>query len=194
MNIHSLSPACQVGIATGARYGDPVSMAGLIFGAQVSTMLVIGILVARWFVAPRLRQVDARTALTPLLLVQATRVVGLVFIVDAVTDPLLPRPLAITAAAGDTLTAALALLTLALLRRNLPGWRIAAWATTVVGIADLATVAIWGITIGFPDYRLGAAWFIPTVLGPMMMVTHALMIGVLVRSRREQREAALLTG
>ena len=156
----------------------------MIFGAQVSTMLVIGILVARWYVAPRLRQLDARAALTPLLLVQATRVVGLVFIVDAVTDPLLPRPLAITAAAGDTLTAALALLSLALLRRNLPGWRIAVWATTVVGIADLAMVAIWGITIGFPDYQLGAAWFIPTVLGPIMMVTHALIIGVLVRSRR----------
>lgn len=153
-----------------------MNAASAIFGAQVMTNLLICALVARWYVAPRLARLSVRDALTPLLLIQATRVIGLVFIVDAVTDPTLPRGLALTAALGDTLTAVLALISLALLRRGVQGWRVGVWAMTVVGIAGLMVVAGWGIAIGFPNYELGAAWFIPTVLGPIMMVTHALVI------------------
>ncbi len=158
-----------------------MNAASAIFGLQVMTNLLIWALVARWYVAPRLARLSVRDALTPLLLLQASRVIGLVFIVDAVTDPALPRPLALTAALGDTLTAVLALIALALLRRGLAGWRVTAWAMTVVGLVDLMVVAGWGIAIGFPNYELGAAWFIPTVLGPIMIVGHVLVIRVLMR-------------
>lgn len=156
-----------------------MNAASAIFGLQVMTNLLICALVARWYLTPRLARLSVRDALTPLLLLQATRVIGLVFIVDAVTDPSLPRPLALTAALGDTLTAVLALIALTLLRRGLRGWRVTAWAMTVVGLVDLMVVAGWGIAIGFPNYELGAAWFIPTVLGPIMIVGHVLVIRLL---------------
>jgi hypothetical protein len=48
----------------------------------------------------------------------------------------------------------------------------------IVGFADLMIVSIWGssMPISFPNYQLGAAWFIPTFIGPTMMVTHGLMV------------------
>jgi hypothetical protein len=152
-----------------------------LFGLHVATIAVVMSLVARWYLLPWLRQQSWIDGVTPLLLVHATRVVGVVFVVDGVVDPALPRPIAWTAAIGDVTTAALALASLGCVRR---AWRGARWlvaATNVVGAADILIVTVWGMIVHFPAYKLGAAWFIPTTLGPVMMVTHALMVWLLLR-------------
>ncbi len=98
------------------------------------------------------------------------------------TDPLLPRPIAATAACGDLLSAVLALVSLALLRNRVGGLKPMVWLMNLAGMADLLIVSIWGVVVGFPTFKLGAAWFIPTFLGPTMMVTHGLMVWLLVRA------------
>lgn len=156
----------------------------MLFGFQVSVMLLVFALAARWYAAPVLAKRSFVDAMTVLLLVQATRVVGVTFVAPAVTDPLVPRLVSVPAAAGDSLTAVLALAALAALRRGWPASIALLWLVNVVGIVDLVYVTVAGVAIDFPSYRLGAAWFIPTVLGPAMIVTHALMIHLLRARRR----------
>ena len=54
-----------------------------IFRLQFVLSLVVGTLVARWYVWPRLTALPLRSGLIPLLLVHATRYVGLVFLEHA---------------------------------------------------------------------------------------------------------------
>jgi len=157
-----------------------------IFAMQFSVMLLVNVLVARWYVLPWLRRVSIKEALTPLLLLHVTRVIGLVFVVNAVTDPTLPRGIAYTAAGGDFAAAMLSLIALAMVRKDVKGANVLVVIANIVGLCDLLLVASWGVPIGFPNYQLGAAWFIPTFIGPSMMVSHALMLWlVLVRSKHE---------
>jgi hypothetical protein len=52
---------------------------------------MVGSLIARWYLRPRLTALPAREALVPLLFVHATRYVGLVFLVPSVVPPAVPR-------------------------------------------------------------------------------------------------------
>ena len=75
---------------------------------------------------PKLRRRQRSEALRPLLMSHSLRFVGLAFLVPGVVSPDLPAAFAESAAYGDIVAAALALLALALL----PGRRgiVAAWA------------------------------------------------------------------
>lgn len=150
----------------------------MIFGIQFLVMMLVNILVAFWYVIPWIRRVSFKDALTAMLLLHATRVIGLAFIVSAVTDPTLPRGFAYMAAGGDFAAALLSLLALVFVRKNLPGTKVMIFIANIVGFADLLIVSIWGssMPVTFPSYHLGAAWFIPTFIGPTMMVTHGLML------------------
>ncbi|NLI39891.1 MAG: hypothetical protein GX421_01700 [Caldisericales bacterium] len=158
----------------------------VIFITQFSVMMLVNILVAYWYVIPWLRRVSLKDALTPMLLLHVTRVVGLVFIVNAVTDPALPRGIAYMAAGGDFSAAMLSLLALVFVRKEIRGANVMIVIANIIGIADLLIVSIWGslMPISFPNYQLGPAWFIPTFIGPTMMVSHGLMLWrVLVRAK-----------
>lgn len=72
----------------------------MIFGVQFMVMMVVNILVASWYLIPWIRRVSFKDALSAMLLLHITRVIGLAFIVSAVTDPTLPRGLAFMAAGG----------------------------------------------------------------------------------------------
>lgn len=157
----------------------------MLFGATVGVMFFVCFLAARWYVVPVLARTPLADAMVPLLLTHATRVVGLAFLAPAVVDPNLPREIAVPAAVGDCVAAGLALAAAAAFRA---GWGIAvplAWAMNVAGGADLVYVSVRGAMLDFPGYKLGATWFIPTVLGPVMMVSHGLMFWLLVRHRSE---------
>lgn len=45
----------------------------------------------------------------------------------------------------------------------------------MVGLVDIVVVAVWGVFNDFPELPLGAMCFIPTELGPVMVVTHVAM-------------------
>jgi hypothetical protein len=63
-----------------------------IFGLQFVLSVLVGSLVARWHVWPRLAALPTRRALEPLLFVHATRYVGLVFLVPTTVPPAFRRP------------------------------------------------------------------------------------------------------
>ena len=150
------------------------------FGLQFAFTLLVCLVVAQWYVVPAVGRLPLETSMPPLMLIHATRVVGLVFLAPAVTDPLLPRSIAIPAAAGDCAAAVLALAAAFAFRYRWPLAVPLAWLTNVVGSADLVYVSAMGVALDFPTYKLGAAWFIPTTLGPIMITTHLLMFWLLL--------------
>src|SRR5262249_26133098 len=108
------------------------------------------------------------------------RFVGLSFLVPGVVSPDLPAAFARPAAYGDLASTILALLALALLPSR-PG-TIFVWAFNIVGSADLIYAFYNGSRIGVganPGLQ-GAAYFIPTVLVPLLLVTHVLVFRILL--------------
>ena len=154
----------------------------LIFGLQFGLSLVVFSLIAIWYVAPGLRPLPLRDALPPLLLLNAMRVVGLIFLVPAVVDPRLPDSFAGPAAYGDLIAASLALICAITLRANAPRALTLSlvWLFNIEGTLDLLYAIYQGLGVNIAAYQLGAAWFIPTVYVPALLVTHTLIFVLLI--------------
>jgi hypothetical protein len=158
-------------------------MAGLmtpiaIFGASVLLSLVVWGLIGARFLWPALRDRPRAEALRPLLLLHAFRFMGLVFLVHGVVSPDLPGAFARPAAYGDLATALFALAALATLEKP-PGITIV-WLFNIVGTVDLLNAFYQGNRVGLVPGMLGAAYFIPTFVVPLLLVTHALVFRVLL--------------
>ncbi len=123
------------------------------------------------------------------------RFVGLAFQVPGVVSADLPAAFARPAAYGDLATAILALLAIAALQSR-PGI-ILIWAFNIVGSVDPLHAFYLGnrTGLGIAPALQGAAYFIPTVLVPPLLITHGLAFRLLLQrntmaaSRRSQRAA-----
>ena len=152
-----------------------------IFGLQVLLSFLVYGLVARWYVTPRLASRPLHAALQPLLVLHASRHLGMVFLVPSVVGPALPAAFAVPAAYGDLLAGLLALAAIVALRARS---RIAlplTWLFNVVGLLDLINAFYQGLT---HDVQLGPAYFIPTFIVPALAITHVMMFRMLVRHPR----------
>ena len=149
-----------------------------IFGLQVLLSFVLFTLVARWYVSPRLAALPVDRALQPLLVLHATRHMGLVFLVPTVVGGTLPAAFAAAAAYGDLLAGVLALAALVALRARTRVAMPLTWLFNVVGLLDLVNAFYQGLT---HDVQLGAAYYIPTFIVPALVVTHVMMFGLLLR-------------
>ena len=152
----------------------------MIFRLQFVLSLVLGVLIARWYVWPPLAAQATRQALLPLLFVHATRYVGLVFLVPSVVPPDVPAAFAKPAAYGDLAAALMALLTIIALRGEWSGAVALAWIFNLVGTADLLYAVAQGTRY---DVQLGAAYYIPILAVPALFITHAMMFRLLFRGR-----------
>jgi hypothetical protein len=135
--------------------------------------------VTRSFILPELRRRSRAEALRPLLMFHSFRFVGLAFLVTGVVSADLPTLFAESAAYGDIVAAALALLALALL----PGGAgiVATWVMNLWGTADILHANFEGIRLGVQAGQLGAAYFLPTFIVPLFLITHGLMFWLLLR-------------
>ena len=148
-----------------------------IFGLQfVLSMLVIALL-AKWVLAPWLANQSQREALFWLAVPHAFRHVGMVFLVPGIVAQRLPDYFAIPAAYGDLLTGVLALLALVLLRGGWKGEIGAVWVFNVVGTVDLLNALRHAEIV--PNF--GAAWYIPTLFVPLLLVTHFMIFARLLK-------------
>jgi hypothetical protein len=99
--------------------------------------------------------------------------------VPGVVAPELSAAFARPAAYGDLIAAVLALLALAALRSR---WGMPlVWVFNLWGSADLLYAFYQGNSVGFAPGQLGAAYFIPTVVVPLLLITHGLMFRLLLR-------------
>ena len=89
----------------------------------------------------------------------------------------LPESFANPAAYGDLLTGVLALVALIALRASWAGAVVLVWLFNTVGTVDLVN-ALRHVDVA-PDF--GAAWYIPTLLVPLLLVTHFMIFARLLR-------------
>ena len=149
------------------------------------SFIVWGIVTGR-YIWPELRLGPRTEALRPLLILHSFRFIGLAFLVPGVVSPDLPRAFATSAAFGDIVAATLALLSLLSLR-SAPGILIA-WIFNVWGSLDLVNGFYQANATGLSPGQLGATYFIPTLIVPLLLITHGLAFRVL---RQHQDEPAL---
>ena len=154
--------------------------------------LVAWSLVARWYALPWMKQQSLGDALTPLLLINVLRYVGLAFLIPGVTDQVLDVRFAGPTAWGDLLAALLALAALAALRTN---WKYAEaliWVFNIFGAADLLNAVFQGLRHTSEGY-LGATYFDPALFVPLLLVAHVVIGSVLLQRKTEPQRTATLS-
>jgi hypothetical protein len=156
-----------------------------IFGLQFLASLLVYALVARWYIAPRLASLSLAAALQPLLLLHATRTLGMTLLVDAVVGPEMPRAFAVQVAYGDLIAAGLAMLSIAALRSGASFALPLVWIFNIEGFVDFLNVFAQGLRYDVANAPLGAAWYIPTYFVPALLVTHIMIFSLLLKRRPE---------
>jgi len=160
-------------------------MSGLIQLVNLVLSVLAFSLIARWYLLPRLTAVPLTTALQPLLLLHTFRHIGLLFLADGAVKATLPTAFAQPAAWGDLAASLLAFTALLALRR---GWALAlalVWVFNVVGSLDLVNAVARGV-MHDAAAGMGATFWIPSIVVPALVVTHALMFALLLRERRAE--------
>ena len=98
-------------------------------------------------------------------------------------SPELPSAFAHAAAYGDIVAAILALLSLASLPRG--AGIVIVWIFNLWGSADLLNAFYQANNAGLVPGQLGAAYFIPTLIVPLLLITHGLVFRILLQHRNE---------
>ena len=137
-----------------------------------------GLVTAR-YIWPDLRNRQQAEALRPLLTLHSFRFIGLAFLVPGVVSPDLPPSFAHSAAYGDIIAAFLAVLSLI----SLPSAAgvVMTWIFSLWGTADLLNAFYQANRAGLEAGQLGATYFIPTFIVPLLLITHGLAFRVLLQ-------------
>jgi len=165
----------------------------LCFFVSIALSFIAWGIVAARYIWPELRVRERAEALRPVLILHSFRFVGLAFLVTGVVSPDLPSAFAHSAAYGDIIAAILALL--ALISLPSASGVVIAWIFSLWGTADLFNAFYQANHAGLMAGQLGATYFIPTLIVPLLLITHGLAFRILLRHEnesvmREGRQAA----
>ncbi len=152
------------------------------FFVSIAFSLIAWGIVAARYIWPQLHLRQRPEALRPLLILHSFRFIGLAFLVPGVVSPDLPSAFARSAAYGDIIAAALALLSLLSLPRGTG--IVIAWIFNVWGSADLLNAFYQANHAGLLPGQLGATYFIPTFVVPLLLITHGLAFRILLRHQK----------
>jgi hypothetical protein len=145
------------------------------------------------YVLPKLKSMKRIEAHRVIATIHSFRFFGLVFILPGVVGPNLPSSFATFAAYGDFATGVLAILALLTVRVRPLFWLFVV-AFNLLGTVDILLDYYHAIHVGLPALagQLGAAYAIPVLYVPMLMITHCVALYWLVRPRSEA--TAVLVG
>jgi hypothetical protein len=126
------------------------------------------------YIWPWLKSMDRVSAQRAIATLHSFRFFGLVFILPGVVGPDLPAGFAPFAAYGDFASGLLAMLALLTIRLRPLFWLFVV-AFNVVGAADIILDYYHASQLGLPAMagELGAAYAIPIIYVPLLMITHA---------------------
>jgi hypothetical protein len=140
---------------------------------QFLLSLVAWSAIAVVLVRPLLASLEPRRALRWLLAPQMMRHIGMTLLADGVTREELPAEFVTSVATGDLITMIAATLAFVMLGRPGRTGLVLAAAATIIGAVDLLHNVRLGMLHNAAP-KLGAAWFIVSMLVPFMLVAHAL--------------------
>jgi hypothetical protein len=154
----------------------------LAFFVSIAFSLIAWGIVAARYIWPELRLRQRADALRPLLILHSFRFIGLAFLVPGVVSPDLPSTFARSAAYGDLVAAILAVLALILLPSA--SGVVIAWILNLWGTADLFNAFYQANHAGLMAGQLGATYFIPTFIVPLLLITHGLGFRILLQHQK----------
>jgi hypothetical protein len=136
------------------------------------------------YMLPRLASMDRVEAHRVIATLHSFRFFGLVFIVPGVVGPNLPADFATFAAYGDFATGGLAILALLTVRIRSLFWLFVV-AFNLVGAGDIIVDYYHANQAGLPTLagELGAAYAIPIIYVPVLVITHFVAFYLLGRPR-----------
>jgi hypothetical protein len=155
----------------------------LCFFVSITFSFIAWGVVAARYIWPELRLRQRAEALRPLLILHSFRFIGLAFLVPGVVSPDLPSAFAHSAAYGDIIAATLALLSLLSLPRA--AGVVMAWIFNLWGSADLLNAFYQANHSGLLAGQLAATYFIPTLIVPLLLITHGLAFRILLEQENE---------
>ena len=134
------------------------------------------------YVVPKLNAMDRVEAHRAIATIHSFRFFGLVFILPGVVGPHLQPDFASFAAHWDLATGVLAILALLTVRVRPVFWFFVV-AFNLVGATDLILDYVHAVRIGLPAVagQLGAAYAIPVIYVPALMISHIAAFYLLTR-------------
>jgi len=135
---------------------------------------------AKLYLLPRLDRLDPKTVLLPILLLHALRHLGLMFLAPGGVFPGIPSQFAYPAAAGDLVTAVLALIAIPAVATNSRYAKLLVWIFNIVGTLDLMDAIVLATIYNAAPF-MGPAYWIPAFWVPALLVTHFIVFIVLGR-------------
>ena len=141
------------------------------------------------YVWPRLRAMDRIEAHRAIATLHSFRFFGLVFILPGVIGNL-PAGFGPFAAYADLATGVLAMLALLTVRMRPLFWAFVV-AFNLVGVVDLLLDYYHAVQLGLPAVagQLGAAYAIPVIYVPLLMITHVTAFYLLLHPRPKAARA-----
>jgi hypothetical protein len=118
--------------------------------------------------------------------IHSYRFFGLVFLLPGVVGPGLPAGFATFAAYGDLATGLLAILALLAVKVRPLFWSLVV-AFNIVGVADILVDYCHAAQVNLAALagQMGAAYAIPIIYVPLLMITHVLALYWLVRPAKK---------
>ncbi len=155
----------------------------LILPISMIFSLIAWSLIFKWYIHPRLKTYTLQEALEPLLLLHSFRYIGLMFLVPGVTAELLDSRFSSPAAYGDLIAAVLAFVAIGMLRLKVQGAVLSVWIFNIWGLLDLLNAVTRGL-IYVPNGHFGAAYWIPAMIVPLLLVSHVYIFVLLFTKSR----------
>jgi hypothetical protein len=158
----------------------------IIFNLHLILGYVAWLLCFRAYLLPRLKSMDQVAAHRAIATLHSFRFFGLVFLVPGVVGNL-PASFAAFAAYWDLATGALAMLALLTVRARPLFWLFVV-AFNLVGVVDLIFNYYHAVRVGLPALagQFGAAYAIPIIYVPLLMITHVVAFSLLLRPQPKQ--------
>jgi hypothetical protein len=143
------------------------------------------------YVWPRLRSMDPAEAQRAIATLHSFRFFGLVLLIPGVVGPDLPAGFSTLAAYADFAVGVTAMLALATVGIRPLFWLFVV-AFNLVGAADIIIAYYHGNEFGLPALsgQLAAAYWIPILYVPILMITHVVAFYLLVRETRSRASTA----
>lgn len=162
----------------------------VVFQLQLVFGYVACLLCFSTYVLPRFNRMDRVDAQRVIATMHSFRFFGLVFVLPGVVGPNLPAEFATFAAYWDFATGILAILALLTVRVRPLFWLFVV-AFNLVGTIDLVLDYYHAIKVGLPVIaaQMGAAYAIPVIYVPALMITHITAFYFLIRPRHEVAQA-----
>ena len=153
-----------------------------IFQTHLALGYVAWLLCFGAYIWPRLKTMEPVDAQRAIATLHGFRFFGLVFIVPGVVSPDLPASFAGFAAWWDLATGVLAMLALLTIRIRPLFWLFVV-AFNAVGFLDLVVDYTHAVQLGLPAKAgaLGAAYAIPILYVPLLMITHVAAFTLMLR-------------